>query len=47
MGLLDMLKNLRKNNKEAKLLVLWLDNAWKTTLLKQLSKEDPEWTEPT
>ena len=42
-----MLKNLRKGNKEAKLLVLGLDNAGKTTLLKQLSKEDPEGTEPT
>lgn len=47
MGLLDLLKKLRKNDKEAKLLVLGLDNAGKTTLLKQLSKEDPEGTEPT
>ena len=47
MGLLDLLKKLRKSDKEAKLLVLGLDNAGKTTLLKQLSKEDPEGTEPT
>lgn len=47
MGLLDLLKKLRKSEKEAKLLVLGLDNAGKTTLLKQLSKEDPEGTEPT
>ena len=47
MGLLDLLKKLKKNDKEAKLLVLGLDNAGKTTLLKQLSKEEPEGTEPT
>lgn len=47
MGLLDLLKTLRKTDKEAKLLVLGLDNAGKTTLLKQLSKEDPENTVPT
>ena len=47
MGLLDLLRKLKKNDKEAKLLVLGLDNAGKTTLLRQLSKEDPENTEPT
>lgn len=47
MGLLDLLKKLRTGDKEAKLLVLGLDNAGKTTLLKQLSKEDPKGTEPT
>ena len=47
MGLLDLLKKLRKSDKDAKLLVLGLDNAGKTTLLKQLSKEDPKGTEPT
>jgi ADP-ribosylation factor-like protein 3 len=45
--LLDLLKKLRKSDKEAKLLVLGLDNAGKTTLLKQLSKEDPQNTRPT
>jgi ADP-ribosylation factor-like protein 3 len=47
MGLLDLLKKLRKSDKEAKLLVLGLDNAGKTTLLKQLSNENPEGIEPT
>lgn len=47
MGLLDLLKKLKKSDKEAKLLVLGLDNAGKTTLLRQLTKEDPEGTEPT
>ena len=47
MGLLDLLKKLRKNDREAKLLVLGFDNAGKTTLLKQLSQESPEGTEPT
>jgi len=47
MGLLDLLKKLRKSDKEAKLLVLGLDNAGKTTLLKQLSKDDPKNTQPT
>lgn len=47
MGLLDLLKKLRKSDKDAKLLVLGLDNAGKTTLLKQLSKEETKGTEPT
>jgi ADP-ribosylation factor-like protein 3 len=47
MGLLDLLRKLKKNDKEAKILVLGLDNAGKTTLLKLLSNEDPNITEPT
>jgi ADP-ribosylation factor-like protein 3 len=39
MGLLDLLRKLKKNDKEAKLLVLGLDNAGKTTILKKLSQE--------
>ncbi len=47
MGLLDLLRKIKKNDKEAKLLVLGLDNAGKTTLLKLLSSEAPNKTEPT
>jgi small GTP-binding protein len=47
MGLLDLLRRLKKNDKEAKILVLGLDNAGKTTLLKLLSSENPDKTEPT
>ncbi len=39
MGLLDLLKKLRKAEKEAKIIVLGLDNAGKTTILKFLSDE--------
>jgi ADP-ribosylation factor-like protein 3 len=47
MGLLDLLRKLKKNDKEAKILVLGLDNAGKTTLLRLLSSEDPKETTPT
>ena len=47
MGLLDLLRKLKKNDKEAKILVLGLDNAGKTTLLKILSQDDPQNTTPT
>lgn len=47
MGLLDLLRKLKKNDKEAKILVLGLDAAGKTTLLKLLSSENPKQTEPT
>jgi tRNA U34 5-carboxymethylaminomethyl modifying GTPase MnmE/TrmE len=51
MGLLDILKRLRKGEKEARILVLGknldfvfsvlgLDNAGKTSILKKLSQED-------
>ena len=45
MGLLDLLRKLKKNDKEAKILVLGLDNAGKTTLLKYLSSEAPSTVE--
>lgn len=47
MSLLDLLKNFKKTNKEAKILVLGLDNAGKTTLLKSLSHEEVSNIEPT
>lgn len=46
-GLLDLLRKLKRGDKEAKILVLGLDNAGKTTLLKHLSHEEPSNTEPT
>jgi ADP-ribosylation factor-like protein 3 len=48
MGLLSMLKGMRKGTaKEARLLVLGLDNAGKTTILKTLSDEDISHIMPT
>jgi ADP-ribosylation factor-like protein 3 len=47
MGLLDLLRKLKKNDKEGKILVLGLDNAGKTTLLKKLSQENVEQIVPT
>jgi len=47
MGLLDLLKNFQKGGFEAKILVLGLDNAGKTTILKNLSQEEMKNTEPT
>ena len=40
MGLLNLLRTLKRNNKEARILVLGLDNSGKTTILKSLSEED-------
>jgi signal recognition particle GTPase len=39
MGLLTLLRKLKKNDNEARVLVLGLDNAGKTTILKKLSDE--------
>ena len=39
MGLLKLLRSLKKNEKEARILVVGLDNAGKTTILKSLSDE--------
>ncbi len=47
MGLLDLLKNFKKGGTDLKILVLGLDNAGKTTLLRNLSQEDVSNTEPT
>ena len=48
MGLLNLLRNLRQDSsKEAQILVLGLDNAGKTTILKKLSEEDITTIKPT
>merc|ERR1712037_821177 len=40
MGLLNLLRSMKRDEKEARILVLGLDNAGKTTILKKLSEED-------
>ena len=40
MGLLTLLRKLKKTDNEARILVLGLDNSGKTTILKKLSEED-------
>ena len=40
MGVLGLLLSLNKSDKEARILVLGLDNAGKTTILKKMSEED-------
>ena len=40
MGLLTLLRKLKKTDQEARILVLGLDNSGKTTILKKLSDED-------
>ncbi len=40
MGLLSLLKKLKTNEREARILVLGLDNSGKTTILKRLSDEE-------
>ena len=47
MGLLKLLRSIKKNDKEARILVLGLDNAGKTTILKALSEEDISTIMPT
>ena len=48
MGLLNLLRNLRTETaKEAQILVLGLDNAGKTTILKKLSEEEISQIKPT
>lgn len=47
MGLLDLIRKLRRSHKEARILVLGLDNAGKTTILKKMSKEDISSVMPT
>ena len=47
MGLLKLLRTLKKSEKEARILVLGLDNAGKTTILKAMSEEDINTIMPT
>jgi hypothetical protein len=47
MGLLTLLRKLKKTEKEFRILVLGLDNAGKTTALKKLADEDITHTMPT
>ena len=47
MGLLNLLRSLKKKESEARILVLGLDNAGKTTILKAMSDEDINTIMPT
>ena len=47
MGLLSLIRRLRRTEKEARILVLGLDNAGKTTILKKLSGEEIKHIMPT
>merc|ERR1712100_875350 len=46
-GLLTLLRKLKRSDQEARILVLGLDNAGKTTILKKLSDEDISHIMPT
>lgn len=47
MGLLSILRKLRRTEKEARILILGLDNAGKTSILKAMADEDISTTMPT
>ncbi|KAH8044966.1 GTP binding protein [Aureococcus anophagefferens] len=47
MGLLTLLRKLKRTDNEARILVLGLDNSGKTTILKKLSEEDISHIMPT
>jgi len=47
MGLLKMLRKMKASDSEARVVVLGLDNAGKTTILKKLSEEDIDQIQPT
>merc|ERR1719189_2403635 len=47
MGLLNILRGMKKDSSEARVLMLGLDNAGKTTILKKLSDEDISHITPT
>jgi len=47
MGLLTILKKMKQKEKEMRILMLGLDNAGKTTILKKFNGEDINTIEPT
>ena len=47
MGLLRLLQQMRRSDNQCRILLLGLDNAGKTTILKNLCNEDPTETSPT
>lgn len=47
MGLLDLFRGFRRPDREARLLILGLDNSGKTTILRKLSNEDVSIVMPT
>eukprot|EP00812_Abedinium_dasypus_P010059 NODE_3703_length_753_cov_23.902579.p1 GENE.NODE_3703_length_753_cov_23.902579~~NODE_3703_length_753_cov_23.902579.p1 ORF type:complete len:189 (-),score=49.98 NODE_3703_length_753_cov_23.902579:90-656(-) len=47
MGLLSILKRMKRTEREARILMLGLDNAGKTTILKTLSEEEIKNIQPT
>jgi ADP-ribosylation factor-like protein 3 len=47
MGLLGMLRKMKRSEKEPRMLILGLDAAGKTTILKKLTEEEPSPSEPT
>jgi ADP-ribosylation factor-like protein 3 len=47
MGLLSLLRKLKKSDNEARILVLGLDNSGKTTILKRMSDEEISHVMPT
>ena len=47
MGLLSLLRKLKKTTQEARILILGLENAGKTTILKALAEEEAKETTPT
>lgn len=47
MGLLTLLRKLKKSDTEPRILILGLDNAGKTSILRKLSDEDPTTTQAT
>ena len=46
-GLLNLLRSLKRDDMEVSILVLGLDNAGKTTIIKALSSEDISNIQPT